>query len=329
MLRHLLVLTTVFLSIVHSCAAAEQPSAAALVVTDFLPAGYVTDGSVSYQTELQSALDAALTSHQNIVFPPIVYRLDDPQGLRVGSDLTLWMQGATFELSADIRADGQAFRGEAVSDVRFLGGTIIGHNEEWPAGTNLRGIYLTGPCKQIRIDGMAFRDLSSNGVGIFGTDGEHPARDVWLTDTIIDNCCNVYGDYQAPAGELHGPEPGSGREDQGLVAFYHVEDFVVRGCRFEDSRSDGTHFYRCANGRFTDNHVLRAKMGGYFVETCEHVLATNNIIRDNGSRGVTIERGIEGEFPERVTISGNQHGTDHENPGERRGVSPPRESTSR
>jgi hypothetical protein len=32
-------------------------------------------------------------------------------------------------------------------------------------------------------------------------------------------------------------------------------------------------------------------MGGYFVETCEDILASDNIIRDNGSRGVTIERG--------------------------------------
>jgi parallel beta-helix repeat protein len=32
-------------------------------------------------------------------------------------------------------------------------------------------------------------------------------------------------------------------------------------------------------------------MGGYFVETCDDVLASDNIIRDNGSRGVTIERG--------------------------------------
>jgi parallel beta-helix repeat protein len=138
---------------------------------------------------------------------------------------------------------------------------------------------------------MVIRDLSSNGVGVFGKDPEHVARDLWLIDTVIDNCCNVYGDYQAPRGELRGPETGSSREDQGLVAFYFVEDFVVRGCRFEDSRSDGTHFYRCRNGQFTDNRVYRSKMGGYFIETCEHVLATNNIIRDNGSRGVTIERG--------------------------------------
>ena len=76
---------------------------------------------------------------------------------------------------------------------------------------------------------------------------------------------------------------GQRREDQGLIAFYHVHDFVVRGCRLVKSRSDGTHFYRCKQGHFTDNRVYTAQMGGYFIEICEDVTATGNVIRDNGS----------------------------------------------
>lgn len=288
--RAVLLLTISYLS--GDCFAADDhPSADSIVATGFLPAGYVQDGSVSYQTELQAALDTAAKSGRQIVFPPMTYLLKSAGGLRIASEMTLWMHGARFVLSPDIREDGQAFRGVAVHNVRFFGGEIVGRNDQWPSGTNVRGIYLTGECRQIRIADMVLRDLSSNGVGVFGTDADHPASDVWLLDTVIDHCCNVYGDYQAPAGELRGPEKGSVREDQGSVAFYFVDDFVVRGCRFEDSRSDGTHFYRCRDGHFTDNRVYRAKMGGYFIETCEHVLATNNIIRDNGSRGVTIERG--------------------------------------
>ncbi len=84
---------------------------------------------------------------------------------------------------------------------------------------------------------------------------------------------------------------GSKREDQGLVAFYFVEDFVVAGCRLERSRSDGTHFYRCRRGQINDNRIYRAKMGGYFVETCDDVVGRGNVMLENGSRGVTIERG--------------------------------------
>jgi parallel beta-helix repeat protein len=150
---------------------------------------------------------------------------------------------------------------------------------------------------------MQIRDLSSNGIGIFAADAEHPAVDVRVLDTAIVNCSNQYGDYQA--AENRGPEKGSEREDQGLIAMYHVHDFVVRGCRLEDSRSDGTHFYFCRQGIFNENFVYRSKMGGYFLESCDSVIAANNLIRDNGSRGVTIERGSQSCILDCNTISGS------------------------
>ncbi len=270
---------------------ADVAPSGAVDVTQHLPDGFVRDGSVDYHRHLQAAIDEAKQQGRPIIFPPMVYRLSDPAGLRVHSGLTLHMRGARFVWDETIDADGQAFVGEDVSDVTFVGGEIVGRNDRWESGVNVRGLLLTGTSQRIRVQEMVFRDLSSNGIGLFGNDDDSPMKDVWVVDTIIDNCCNVYGDYQAPKGELHGPEKGSDRKDQGSVAFYHVDNFVVRGCRFSNSRSDGTHFYHCRNGHFTDNRVERAKMGGYFLEGCAHVLAANCVIRDNGSRGVTIERG--------------------------------------
>ncbi|HCN79252.1 MAG TPA: hypothetical protein DIT13_18970 [Verrucomicrobiales bacterium] len=283
----LVAVTSLFAPLTAS--AAKPPTATAVIqVVDFLPADHVTDGSVSYQSAIQSAIDAVPGTGGTVVFAPITYRIDDPVGLRLRSNLTLSMEGATFLLSETCAADGQLFLGQGVSGLRLEGGTIIGRNDVWLTGVNIRGVHLTGECRDIRIRDMHIRDLSSNGIGIFAADEEHPSTDVWITDTVIDNCANVYGDYQAES--KRGPEKGSTREDQGLIALYHVHDFVVRGCRFEDSRSDGTHLYYCRRGQFTDNRIYRAKMGGYFLETCQHVLAANNVMRDNGSRGVTIER---------------------------------------
>lgn len=260
-------------------------------MTGFLPNGYVTDGSVCYQAQIQKAIDSAALTGGEVIFEPMIYRIDDPVGLRVQSNLTLRMEGATFHLSNGCAADGQLFLGQDVSNLRFSGGTVVGRNDVWPEGINIRGIHFTGECKNIQIRDMHIRNLSSNGIGIFAEDAEHPATDIRILDTIIDNCCNKYGDYQAKTNR--GPEKGSAREDQGLIAMYHVHDFAVRGCRLENSRSDGTHFFFCRRGQFSDNLVYRAKMGGYFLESCHHVLAANNIIRDNGSRGVTIERGSQ------------------------------------
>ena len=216
----------------------------------------------------------------------MIYAIDE-QGFRIGSNLTLSMYGALFRVADSCESDGQVFRGDRVTDVNLFGGEIAGRNDVWPEGVNIRGVELKGPVQRVRIRDMNIHDLSSNGIGLFAA-ADSMAADVWVSDVIIDNCCNTYGDYLS---DRVGPEPGSVREDQGSIAFYFVKDFHVSGCRFERSRSDGTHFYRCKQGQIVDNKIYRAKMGGYFLETCQDVTGSDNIILENGSRGVTIERG--------------------------------------
>jgi len=257
-----------------------------IYVTDYLPENYVTDGSVNYREYLQKAIDSAIKMKLPLVFPAMQYLVDE-QGLKIGSNLTIIMYGAVFIIDEKCDSDGQVFIGNDIKNLNLFGGEISGRNDKWKEGVNIRGILITGQSDNIRIKDMYIHDLTSNGIGLFGEE-ESLISDVWVTDTYIDNCCNFYGDYES---DKPGTEPGSVREDQGSVAFYYVNDFTVRGCRFERSRSDGTHFYKCKRGQFTDNKVYSAQMGGYFLEGCFEVTAANNIIKDNGSRGVTIERG--------------------------------------
>ena len=266
--------------------AKENTAPHSIYVTDFLPKNYVTDGSVNYREYIQTAIDKAIEKKLPLVFSPMKYLVDE-QGLNIASNLTITMYGAIFTVDEKCDSDGVVFTGKDVRNVNLFGGEIAGRNDKWETGINIRGILITGQSENIRIKDMYIHDLTSNGIALFGEE-ELPISDVWVTDTWIDNCCNFYGDYESPNP---GPEPGSVREDQGSVAFYYVNDFTVRGCRFERSRSDGTHFYKCKRGQFTDNKVYSAQMGGYFLEGCLEITAANNIINDNGSRGVTIERG--------------------------------------
>jgi len=262
--------------------------AGVLLATEFLPPGFVRDGSQSYQPLLQRAIDAAAKQHCLLVFPPMVYLIDDPDGLRLADNSHLVMEGAVFRTSQGLDRDGQVFFGKDVQNVTLLGGRIEGARDHWPDSVNIAGVRIVGRSSHIRIRDMMLLDLSSCGVGLFAEGPEAMIEDVWIENLLIRRCCNKYIDYLEPNP---GPVPGSRREDQGLVAFYFVRNFVVSGCSLEDSRSDGTHFYRCVDGRFVNNRVIGAKMGGYFLETCRSVLASGNVIRGNGSRGVTIERG--------------------------------------
>lgn len=267
--------------------APQSPWQGAISVSDFLPAGFVTDGSVSYQRAIQKAIDTASQTRRALVFPPMTYLLDDEAGLSLHSGMTLVMYGATVRLDRENRRDGQALAGRDVTDVQILGGEIAGQREAWPDSVNIAGIRITGNSARIRIRDVSLHDLSSNGIGIFGAGDKAPIRDVLVENVLVRNCSNIYVDYLKPQP---GPAPGSQREDQGGIACYYVTNFVVRDSLFEGSRSDGTHFFQCRDGRFTDNQVTGSTMGGYFLEGCQHVTASGNLIRENGSRGVTIER---------------------------------------
>ncbi len=271
---------------VENLPARIELSARVVNVTRFLPDGFAQDGSVSYQAEIQEALDHS-PDGATIVFPPSIYRLESSRGLRIPANRTVVLDGATFLLAGEIDEDGEAFLLDGVSEVTIQGGTIIGRRDVWAESVNVAGIRVRGSGSHIRVERTRFYDLSSNAVGIFGDSLDHPIRHVWIEDIYAENCCNLYYDYLT---DKRGPAEGSVREDQGSVCFYNVSDFVVRGCYLDGSRSDGTHFKSCRNGQITDNQILNSEMGGFFLEGCQNVIATGNIMRNNGSRGCTIER---------------------------------------
>jgi len=128
----------------------------------------VTDGSVSYQRQLQEAIDAAAATGRTLVFRPMRYLLDDPAGLQLRSGLTLWMYGAVFQLSEEMDRDGQAFLGRDVVGVNLLGGEVAGLRQKWPDSVNIAGVRFVGRSARIRVRDMYLHDLSSNGVGVFG-----------------------------------------------------------------------------------------------------------------------------------------------------------------
>ncbi len=256
-------------------------------VADFLPRNYVRDGSFCYQAAIQKAIDVAATEGKRLVFRPMIYRIDDPAGLTLHSGMTLALYGAVLRANDKMATDGQIFSGQDVTDITFLGGELAGQRTKWPDSVNIAGIRIRGKSARIRIRDVYVHDMSSNAIGLFGS-SKQPIQDVWIEHLLARRCCNKYIDYLQPH---QGPAKGSVRQDQGTVAFYYVHDFVVDGCMLEDSRSDGTHFYFCRDGRFVNNQVTGSTMGGYFLESCQTVLAMNNIIKRNGSRGVTIEAG--------------------------------------
>ncbi|MBN2328585.1 MAG: right-handed parallel beta-helix repeat-containing protein [Candidatus Omnitrophica bacterium] len=275
------ILISFFAAAPGSAGAGEPPASSASI------GPFSSQDASLHQKWIQDKLDAAGESPCTFIFAPGDYVITDPKGLRLPGGATLIMQGARFILSQAMKSDGQCFLVENISNISFSGGEVIGQRNSWEPGTNIAGIRMLGHVDNARASEMTFKDLSSNAIGVFGENDENPIRDIKLTNIVAINCCNYYGDYLQPDS---GPARGSDRKDQGTAAFYHVDGWLVDGCRFEGSQSDGTHFYHCLNGIFVNNVVADSKMGGYFLEGCQGVLASENLILRSGSRGATIER---------------------------------------
>lgn len=248
---------------------------------------YKSADAAMHQEWIQEVFDSQAGPHTIFRFESGTYHLESAHGLRIPAGATLHMEGAIFRCSASLKQDGEAFLIKDASNISLRGGTIVGQRNAWDPGVNIAGVRVLGESHNIHIDSLLCRDLSANGVGVFAKSKENPIRNITLSNVTTINCCNIYADYLT---DHKGPAPGSQREDQGGVAFYHVDGWIVDGCRFTGSTSDGTHFYASHNGRFTNNEVSHSTMGGYFLEECTYVLAAGNLIHNNGSRGVTIER---------------------------------------
>ncbi|MBN2309515.1 MAG: right-handed parallel beta-helix repeat-containing protein [Candidatus Hydrogenedentes bacterium] len=286
---HKELMAAALLCLAEGCATAGGENAGAGVpATSAIQIGpFSAREAAHHQGWIQTQLDQAAGTSRVFVFAPGEYVLSDPQGVRVPDGATLILDGAAFVFAEAMDADGQAFLLDNVSNVSLCGGEIRGRRDAWDPGVNIAGVRAYGSGQNLRISGLRCTDLSSNAVGVFGESDEAPFRNVTLSQIEAVNCCNFYGDYLQPNV---GPAPGSDRKDQGGVAFYFVDGWLVDGCRFEKSQSDGTHFFHAHNGRFANSVVARSQMGGYFLEGCRQVIASGNLVLGNGSRGVTIER---------------------------------------
>ena len=266
------IMISLIASLMFASSLAYASNSAETVNSSLIKIGpFKSEDAQRHQEWIQKKLDSASGQALTLQFAPGEYRITDPKGLRPPDGATLILEGARLMLAESIKSDGQCFLLENVSNVTFRGGEIIGRRDAWDPGTNIAGIRIYGNVSNLNFSDMTFQNLSSNAIGAFGESEESPIRNISLRNVVGINCCNFYGDYLQ---STKGPAPGSDRKDQGTVAFYYVNGWLVDGCRFEHSQSDGTHFYHSHNGTFVNSVVVGSQMGGYFLEGCEHVIAS-------------------------------------------------------
>lgn len=96
-------------------------------------------------------------------------------------------------------------------------------------------------------------------------------------------------------------EPTGSGPGKGAIDVNKCKNTIITGCQIS-SLGDAMHIHACHDNIFTNNHILSARMGAFFLaEYCKNSTISNNIVDgNNGSRICSIEKSNEN-----VTMTGN------------------------
>jgi len=246
-----------------------------------------------------------------IKLAPGNYRIDAASGIELRSFCDLDLHGAILTAADAYSSPGQMMQtipNSSHTNITVRGGLLRGQRMKWPPRKNISGIVIRDASNVI-IENCEIVDFNSAGVAIVNTHindfkMKMPRR-VTIANNRIANCATEYVDIRH---DLYG-EVGKGSDHKAMLRLAGVRDFEIRGNRIEDSFGDAKWVVACEDGIIMGNTIENSRMGSYFVERSVRVVGTANIIRNAGSRAVTIERGShENTFSNNIILNSYREG---------------------
>jgi parallel beta-helix repeat protein len=239
------------------------------------------------------------------------YQIDDALGIELRSYCELKLHGAILTAADSLDAPGQLIQTASNAlhtHVSIRGGQLRGQRMQWPTQQNISGIVLRDTSNVI-IDGCEVSDFNSAGIAVVNThykDSRFPKpQRVTIANSRIARCATEYVDIR---GDKYG-EVGKGADHKAMLRLAGIRDFEIRNNRIEDSFGDAKWVVGCEDGIITGNTIENSRMGSYFVEGSVRVIGNANLIRNSGSRAVTIERGShENTFCNNVILNSYREG---------------------
>jgi hypothetical protein len=174
---------------------------------------------------------------------------------------------------------GRRLIGAAVRGVRFAG-----IRDEIGTTNSCRGVFLQN-AEDCLVERCEFENLSGRALGCdrVGTEWNEGLS---FRDNVVDRCGSEWVDI--PGGVYQSLESSYGAHEP-AVRLDYCRNFEVVCNTIRDGLGDNTQLKNCNFGRLSGNVILNARMGNWFIETCTHIVATDNVVDRAGSRGVTLE----------------------------------------
>jgi parallel beta-helix repeat protein len=242
---------------------------------------------------------------------PGEFHIDGPSGIELRSYCELDLQGATLLAARTYETKGllmQTLPDSTHTHISIRGGQLRGQRMRWTPQQTISGIVIRD-ASHVTVSGCEIVDFNSVGLAVvqtgLGASQRWTPQRVTITDNRIARCATEYVDIR---GDLYG-EVGKGAEHKAMLRLAGVSGFEIRGNRIEDSFGDAKWVVDCEDGLITGNTIDNSRMGSYFVERSVRVIGTSNMIRNSGSRAVTIERGSHANiFANNVILNSYREG---------------------
>lgn len=239
------------------------------------------------------------------------YRIDSPTGIEIRSYCELDLHGATLTAADSYSTGGQLLQTAPDlphNHITIRGGHLRGQRMKWSPRQNISGIVLRDT-DHVLVAGCDIVDFNSVGLAVINThykDATRPrSRRVTIANNRVARCATEYVDIR---GDLYG-EVGQGSDHKAMLRLAGIQDFEIRNNHLEDSFGDAKWVVACQDGIISGNTFDNSRMGSYFVEGSVRVIGTANMVRNAGSRGVTIERGSHhNTFANNVIINSYREG---------------------
>lgn len=227
-----------------------------LNAADFLPYGYVSDGSVDYTAELQAAVDEAISSGRPLFVPAGSFKVSGT-GLTIapGSTQSFSIRGAGNHISFIVNGDGNA----ALIEGGFIRIRDIGFQ-----ATGGAAIKQTGPVHQMLWDGASIIQLSTGHPG-WDNDGEELVDNRFTNFYFqhLDTATVPFFKLVSAVGLVNGNIWANGRcQYSGTAHFFRVEGTGTGGYQFQN-KWDTVNFEVCMGGG-----IRLIACNGYVISNC-------------------------------------------------------------
>lgn len=285
--------------------------------------GATGDGVRDDTSSIQTAINALPKAGGTVIVPAGAYLIDPTRSVKLRSRMHLSLAtGARLLARANAAPRAYVLLAEQLEDVEISGGRIVGDRDshlgttgEWGHGIRIRGCSGV-TVRDIHISRCWGDAISAGGIVLAKGGPPRPGRD-YLFENVV--CAGnrrqglTLGSSQrvrvrdCTFSDTSGTLPGAGIDiepDTGVAS-----DIVIESCLVRDNRGPGISLYKRATGVTVRKCIIERNRGdGILAVTAIDCVFVDNIIRDNGLKGILLRTGSRNVRVARNRLSGNDRG---------------------